>query len=89
MRVERVAQRCSENSASRILWSGWFLFRPQRVRRLRFDLAPASHQLDVGGFRVNNQIDVRLAGELCDARLCSLVDLSNDPLQHVDPTPPE
>jgi hypothetical protein len=53
------------------------------------DLAPASHQLYVGGFRVNNQIDVRWAGDPREARLCSSVDLSIDPLRHAHPTPPE
>src|SRR5262249_11687251 len=49
----------------------------------------ASHQLHVGGFRVNNQIGIRLAGDPRDARLCSSVDLPNAPLQHLLPTPPE
>jgi hypothetical protein len=56
---------------------------------LIINLAPASHQLYVGGFRVNNQIDVRLPGDPGNARLCSSVDLSNFPLRHLLPTPPE
>jgi hypothetical protein len=36
----------------------------------------ASHELHVGGFTVNNQIDVRLAGNSRDARFCSCLDLS-------------
>src|SRR5262249_34290799 len=42
-----------------------------------------------GGFRVNNQIDVRLAGDPPHARFFSSVGLSNVPLRHLLPTPPE
>jgi len=59
------------------------------VNSLIIDLAPASHQLDVGGFRVNNQIDVRLDGDPPNARFCSSVDLSHVPLRHLLPTPTE
>src|SRR5262249_43277765 len=53
------------------------------------DLAPASHQLEVGGFGVNKRIDVRLARDPHNMRLGSTVDLPNAPPQRVHPTPPE